>query len=332
MRLRTAAPFAGETLLAFLGTRAVPGVEWARPGVYLRTLRAAGATGWVRVELMPTGISVRCSDALAQHGAEVTARIRNLFDLDADIEAIEARLAGTGLASHVRARPGLRVPGAVDGFEIAARAVLGQQISVAGARTLAGRLAARFGDVIEAPLEEFTDGTPTTPARVFPTAARIAAAPAEEIQSIGMPLARARCLQAFAAAIAGGDLDLTRGADPRAAIEGMCALPGIGPWTAHYVAMRALGWRDAFLAGDLGVRKALGGLAAREAEAGGARWRPFRAYAVVHLWSSLSDGAGTPLSIRRSEEFMSSRVTSAPSSRQGPRQPKVAPPGRAKRR
>ncbi|MBS1869592.1 MAG: DNA-3-methyladenine glycosylase 2 family protein [Actinobacteria bacterium] len=280
LRLRHRAPFDAAGLLAFLGTRAVPGVEAWDPAAqaYRRVLAlphgpgvallAPAAAGHVRCEL-------RLSDL--RDLAAAVQRCRRLLDLDADPLAVDDALAADPLlAPLVQAAPGRRVPGAVDGAELAVRAVLGQQVSVAGARTLAGRLAAALGEPLPAALadEQLT--------HAFPTAAALAAAdPAE------LPLTRARAhaLTALSRAVADGSLALDPGADRDATRERLLTLPGIGPWTAEYVAMRALGDPDAFPVTDLGVKKALARLG-RGAEPD--RWRPWRAYAVQHLWASLS--------------------------------------------
>jgi AraC family transcriptional regulator of adaptative response / DNA-3-methyladenine glycosylase II len=179
----------------------------------------------------------------------------------------------------VRARPGLRVAGAFDPFEAAARAVLGQQISVAAARTIAARLAARFGEAIATPRPELT--------RLFPGPGAIAARAAQELARLGVPARRAATLHALARAVASGKLALDAGREPARVIEEITALPGVGPWTAHYLAMRALGWPDAFPEDDLGLRKALGGISGRQARAVAEPWRPWRAYGATHLWTGL---------------------------------------------
>ena len=282
LRLRHRAPFDAAGLLAFLGARAVPGVEAWDPasGVYRRVLALPHGPG---VAALGAGGAdsdhVRCELRLSdlRDLAAAVQRCRRLLDLDADPVAVDAALASDPLlAPLVRSMPGRRVPGAVDGAELAVRAVLGQQVSVAGARTLAGRLTRALGESLADGLgdEQLT--------HVFPTAGAIAAAdPAE------LPLTRARAhaLRALCAAVADGTLALDPGADRDATRERLLTLPGIGPWTAEYVAMRALGDPDAFPATDLGIKKALERLG-RDADPD--RWRPWRAYAVQHLWASLA--------------------------------------------
>jgi AraC family transcriptional regulator, regulatory protein of adaptative response / DNA-3-methyladenine glycosylase II len=179
--------------------------------------------------------------------------------------------------------PGLRVPGAWDGFELAVRAVLGQQVSVRGASTLAARLAQAFGEPAATPHEAIR--------RFTPGAKALAATTPQEIAAVGLPLKRAVTLHALARAVAAGELRLHAGADAEETVAKLKAISGIGDWTAQYIAMRALRWPDAFPAGDLGLRKALsedGPLPERELLRLAEKWRPWRAYAAVHLWSSLS--------------------------------------------
>jgi len=210
------------------------------------------------------------------------ARLRRLFDLDARPAEIGAHLQrDPRLAPHVRARPGLRLPGAFDPFEAAARAVLGQQISVAAARTIAGRLAARLGTPIATPHPALT--------RLFPSPAAIAGASAEALATLGVPGRRVATLRAIAAAVTAGRLSLDGGAEPARLVEELTALPGVGRWTAHYLAMRALGWPDAFPEDDLGLRRALGDVSGAAARAIAEPWRPWRAYGATHLWTERSE-------------------------------------------
>ena len=202
---------------------------------------------------------------------DAAARCRRLFDLDADPEAIAAALARDPLlAPLVRRRPGLRVPGAVDGFEMAARAIVGQQVSVAGARTVLGGLVAEYGEPLAQP-----DGGLT---HRFPAAAALAEA---DPAALPFPRTRAEALVTVARLAAGGELRLDGQADPGEVRAALTAVRGVGPWTASYVAMRALGDPDAFLPGDVGIRHALARLGPG---ADDERWRPWRSYAVMHLW------------------------------------------------
>ncbi|MBO9520118.1 MAG: DNA-3-methyladenine glycosylase 2 family protein [Nocardioidaceae bacterium] len=280
-------PFAGEELLAFLALRAVPGIEVVGPdgdpGWYERSLALPHGPGVVRVQLIgrPAGY-VPCSVALADARdlAPALERTRRLLDADCDPVAVDEQLADDPvLAPLVRARPGLRVPGHVDGVELAARAVLGQQVSVAGARTLAGRLVASYGK----PLELAGDHLVT---HLFPDAATLASIdPAE----IAMPRARGRALNAVAAALADGTVALDRSADRAEVRAALLAVPGIGPWTADYVALRALGDPDVFLPTDVGVRHAAERLGLDDPTTRSAAWTPWRSYALLHLWTMLSE-------------------------------------------
>ena len=279
--LRPRPPFEPAALIGFLGRRAVPGIEErADDGAYRRSLRLAG--GPATVELRPGDGVVQARFELARTAdrPEAEAAARALLDLDADPGAIVAALGGDELLGPlVRANPGLRLPGHPDPAELAARAVIGQQVSVSAARTIAGRLVAAHGEPLARPLGGVT--------HLFPTPAALARLGDD---ALPMPRSRARALAGLAGALAAGELVLDR-ADPAAARAGMLALPGIGPWTATYVEMRALGNRDAFLATDLGVRRALEGLgldgSPRAAEELAERWRPYRAYALQHLWTTL---------------------------------------------
>jgi AraC family transcriptional regulator of adaptative response / DNA-3-methyladenine glycosylase II len=294
LRLRHRAPLDAPGLLAFLGTRAVPGVEtWdATRGAYRRVLALPHGPGVATLAPSAADDYVHCELRLSdlRDLAAAVQRCRRLLDLDADPVAVDDALAADPLlAPLVRRAPGRRVPGAVDGAELAVRAVLGQQVSVAGARTVAGRLTAALGE----PLPDGLADEQLTHA--FPSAAALAAAdPAE------LPLTRARthALVTLCRALTddGGALALDSGADRDATRERLLTLPGIGPWTAEYIAMRALGDPDAFPATDLGVRKALEQLGQAGDHAAATqlaeRWRPWRAYAVQHLWASLSQARG----------------------------------------
>lgn len=304
IRLTFAPPYDRATVLEYLQRRAVPGVEspfdklavtaplepprartFGSGGLYRRVVRLAHGPAVVELVAFTDEAAEFAANGLdLRDRVELERKLRALLDCDADPQAIDAALARDPLlAACVRRRPGLRVPGAVDGFELAVRAILGQQVSVAGARTLAGRLVVRCG----LPLAE-PDGTLT---HAFPSAAELAAA---NLDGLGLTGARIRALHALAEAVATGRiaLDAHRSA---AVCAALLELPGIGPWTAAYVAMRALRDADAFPATDLGMRNAFvrAGLSAdpRAIEARAQAWRPWRAYAVLHLWTSLSDPA-----------------------------------------
>jgi AraC family transcriptional regulator of adaptative response / DNA-3-methyladenine glycosylase II len=279
VRLPYRPPLPWDALLAFLAARATPGVERIADGAYLRTVRLGEDAAAIEVRPDPgrSEVLLRVHTTEPAPLIDVVERVRRVFDLGADPDRIATHLArDRRLRRLVASTPGLRVPGAWDPFELAVRAVLGQQVTVRGATTLAGRLADRFGTLVDL-------GPGLT--RVFPTPATLADAP---LETIGLPRARAATIRALADAVATGRLVLesAHGTDDLA--ERLCALPGIGPWTAEYVAMRALGEPDAFPAGDLGVRAALGNgagpVSTRAAAAIAGAWRPWRAYAVMYLW------------------------------------------------
>jgi AraC family transcriptional regulator of adaptative response / DNA-3-methyladenine glycosylase II len=274
-------PFDWDGLLAFLAPRAIRGVERVAARTYARTLtvetRSGTFTGWltVRPATRRNALVLDVSASLARAIPDVLARARHAFDLACD----PARVVAT-LGELAAACPGLRVPGTFDGFELAVRAVVGQQVSVAGATTLLGRLADAFGDP--------SDGVaPDGLARFFPMAATLAQCDADALRGIGLTSARARTLIDLARAVDGGTVSLRPGADVEHVQAALAAIRGIGPWTASYIAMRALGWPDAFLEGDLGVLRALGETRASRARARSEAWRPWRAYAVMHLWRRL---------------------------------------------
>jgi len=272
-------PYDWGAMLGYLGAHAVAGVELVREGVYLRTAAVGAHRGWLAVTAEPRRPALRATISTSLLGGlpTVVTRLRRLFDLDARPAAIAAHLArDRRLARHVRARPGLRVPGAFDPFEAAARAIVGQQVSVAAGRTLAARLAERLGEPIPTPHPELV--------RLFPDAATIAGAGARALEGLGMPASRLATLRAFARAVSTGELTL-EAVTPAELVERLVALPGVGPWTAHCLAMRGLGWPDAFPEDDLVLRRALGGISGRQARAVADRWRPWRAYGATHLWT-----------------------------------------------
>lgn len=281
VRLACREPFDATHLLAFLEVRAVPGVEEVVDGVYRRALRLARGNGVVSVDL--SGPVIMCSlvlDDVADVQAAVQ-RTRRLLDLDCDPASVRAVLADDPLlAPLVAARPGLRAPGHPDGTELLVRAVLGQQVSVAGARTLARRLVAAHGEPLARPVGGVT--------HAFPSAATVAGVtPAD----FAMPRARGAALINACARLADGTIVLDAGSDRLAATAALEALPGLGPWTAGYIAMRSLGDPDVFLPTDVGVRNALRALGVdsspKAAAALADRWRPWRSYALHHLWASL---------------------------------------------
>jgi AraC family transcriptional regulator of adaptative response / DNA-3-methyladenine glycosylase II len=283
-------PYDWSAMLAHLAARATPGVEHVSDdGVYRRTIEVDGHAGQVALRPSPGrdvhALRVELSPSLLSALAPLLARLRRLLDLDADPSAITGHLRRDAtLAPLVARRPGLRVAGAADAFELALRAVLGQQVTVRGATTLAGRLARS----IARPMPESTYAELT---HLPVTAARLADARVSSLTDVGLTRARAECVVTLARAVADGTLPELAGdgtcTDPASFVRRFVALPGIGPWTADYVAMRALRWPDAFPAGDLGLRKAMGGLSAAKLRAASEPWRPWRAYAAQHLWASL---------------------------------------------
>ena len=290
LRLPYRAPF-DDGVFAFLGARAVPGVESWDGTTYQRTLRLHHGTG--TLALTPADGHIACVlrlESLADLTAAVT-RARRVLDLDADPFAVADVLGRDALlAPLVATAPGRRVPGTVDGDELAVRAVLGQQVSVTGARTLAGRLVAAYGEPVS-----LADGEPGEPSRLFPSAAALAAV---DPAHLAMPKSRQRALAGLCGALADRNIVIDTGADRDALVAALVSLPGIGPWTAAYVALRALGDPDVFLPTDLGVRRALErlGVAADPASAAALaeRWRPWRSYALMHVWSSLSNPTPPP--------------------------------------
>jgi AraC family transcriptional regulator of adaptative response / DNA-3-methyladenine glycosylase II len=288
LRLPYRAPLNAADLVAFLGMRAVAGVEQVVEGAYRRSLGLPHADAVVELRPADGHVEARFWLGDLRDLAAAVQRCRALLDLDSDPQAVEEALGGDAVVGPlVAAQPGRRVPGHVDGAELAVRAVLGQQVSLAGAATLASRLTAAHGRVLERSLGAVT--------RVFPNAAVLADVDPERL---AMPAARGRALVGLAARLAAGDLILDRGVDRDETQRRLLDLPGIGPWTAAYISMRALRDPDAFLASDLGVRHALERLghdgrpdaAKRLAE----RWRPYRAYAVQHLWAQLAPPAARP--------------------------------------
>lgn len=276
-------PLEWNALLDFLAARATPGVESVVGGRYRRTVAIGKHRGWIEVAPSERANSLRVlvAPSLARALPPLLARVRALFDLDAQPTIIEDHLGADAVLGPVVARQrGLRVPGAFAGFEVALRAILGQQVSVAAATTIAGRIAARFGEPIETPFPELTT--------LAPTAERLASLPEGEMEGIGLTGARVACVRTLARAAADGSLVLDAGADPDETVERLEQLRGVGPWTAHYITMRALGWPDAFPHADLVLRKALGDVSPKVALERSQSWRPWRAYAAMHLWRSLS--------------------------------------------
>ncbi len=261
--------------LDFLRMRALPGVEHVDATRYVRTLKLGDALGWIELTMGPKGLMLTLSENLAPHLRPLVANVRGAFDLDAEMVAVDAHLAGDkNLARDVKREPGVRVTGALDGFETAIRAVLGQQVTVIGARTLTQRLVEAFGQRAAG----FQPPSGAALSHAFPEPADLANAGAAAIAKIGLPKKRAETLHRLAVASAEGELPLARGAIA-AGRAALAEIPGIGPWTIEYVAMRALGDPDAYPATDIALTNALG----RKGETLH-HLKPWRAYAAIRLW------------------------------------------------
>jgi len=275
-------PFDWNAMLRFLAARAIPGVECVANEAYHRTVAVGEHHGWLRVSQVADRhlLAVDLSTALSPVLPAILMRLRNLFDLDARPDIIARHLSlDPRLSAWVKHQPGLRVPGAFDSFELCMRAILGQQVSVRGASTLAGRLAQQFGEAVETPLACLN--------RIAPKAEALSATRSTTLAGVGLPIARAECLRSLAIVVAHHKIDLEPGVDANAIVTRLVKLPGIGPWTAEYIAMRALRWPDAFPAGDLGLAKASRVKSAKALEKLAEQWRPWRSYAAMHLWESI---------------------------------------------
>jgi len=294
LRLAYRPPLAWDAALSYLAARATPCVEVVDQGAYWRTvtLSSGGAlvSGWIRVDAPDGKSQLRVAVPARLYGVllPLSLRLRAIFDLDADLEQIDRQLGvDPALRRLVAQTPGLRVLGSWDPFELALRAVLGQQVSVAGATTLAGRFAERFGEVIDTPSAQLC--------RLAPTAERIAQSTPEEVASLGLPRARSHTVVALARFAARGGLMVKPGTPLEEVVARLSDLPGIGGWTAQYVAMRAYRYPDAFPAGDLGLKRALpraeperhqaGPTSEKDLLARSHAWKPWRAYAAWHLWN-----------------------------------------------
>jgi AraC family transcriptional regulator of adaptative response / DNA-3-methyladenine glycosylase II len=294
MRLAVRTPFAGAALLEFLAYHLVAGVETAGPGWYARTLDLPHGPGTLVLHLVDelevggtalVAASFQLTDL--RDTAAAVQRTRRLLDADCDPVAVHDHFAPDPIIGPLdELRPGLRVPGQVDGDETAVRTVIGQQISVTGARTVTARIVAEHGRPVESRVPGLT--------RLFPDAATLAGI---DPATLPMPRARGRALVGLAGALASGAVALDRGPDRDDVRRWLLELPGIGPWTADYVAMRALGHPDVFLPTDIGVRTALDrmGLDPATVIAGSHHWRPWRSYALLHLWATLMPALADPL-------------------------------------
>jgi AraC family transcriptional regulator of adaptative response / DNA-3-methyladenine glycosylase II len=289
-------PYDTAAMLRFLTARAVPGVEAVEAARVRRSVRAGvlgPEAGWLEASFIdatptrPASLRLRYAATLAPHSGRVVMAVRRWLDLDAAPQTIDDALR------DLPGAPGLRLPGSIDAFEMAVRAVLGQQVTVAGARTLTRRLVERFGAPVATPWPGLS--------RCFPDAHAIAAATPDSIGELGIVRQRVAALQALARAVVGG-LPLHRGAALEPTLAALRELPGIGDWTAELLALRVLGWTDAFPATDIGLLKALGFAQAREAPqalAVAQAWRPWRSYAVIALWRALEAPAAIEPPVRR---------------------------------
>ena len=288
LRLSYRPPLAWAAALSYLGPRAIPGVEHVSGEIYRRTIALDGVEGILSVfpDSTGDGLVLQTPVSTAPRFFEVVERARTLFDLTADPVVIEEQLNHDPDLARFDVPAGLRVLGAWDRFELAIRAILGQQVTVKGATRLAGRLVRTLGRPMRDPAA--ADG----PAWIFPTPERVARATVEKIASIGIPSARAAAIRGLAFAVADGAPVLESATDLDEAVARLVALDGIGAWTAQYIAMRALREPDAFPSGDLGLRRALSEdgkpLTAKALEVRSEAWRPWRAYAAVRLWMAPS--------------------------------------------
>ncbi|MCC9607904.1 helix-turn-helix domain-containing protein [Blastopirellula sp. JC732] len=284
-------PYDWLSMLEFFGQRAIAGVEHVANGVYARTIELDGASGTLQVTDLPEESALRATISFPRLKSlpQIIARVRRMFDLSADIGAISQVLAqDPTLAPLVAARPGLRIPGAWDGFEIAVRAILGQQITVRAARTMASRLVSQYGARFEA------DSLPELTHR-FPTSDALRQI---DIEKLGMPKGRATAILHLAEQAANNPRLFETIGERTDAIDQLCEFPGIGPWTAQYIAMRVLRESDAFLAADVGLQRAMAknGVrpTAKQLLAHAETWRPWRSYAVMHLWTGESATTQSP--------------------------------------
>lgn len=290
-RLHFRPPYHWEGMLAFLAARATPGVELVEKGCYRRTISLNGHDGYFEVSLdrEHSTLVARIEFGDPRSLFFIVERIRAMFDLNADWSAVVRSLRlDPALMERVESDPGLRVPGCWNGFELAARAILGQQITVKGATALAGRLTARFGKPLSSRSTWPESASAKSLTHLFPAPEVLADA---RLVSIGLTGARAETIRALSRAVAQGKIQFEGVVDADAFQERLCEIPGIGKWTARYVAMRALGEPDAFPSSDLGLLRAMGLKNSRELEERAESWRPWRAYAAMYLWKIGSQGA-----------------------------------------
>lgn len=282
-------PYHWEQIFDFLRQRAIPGVEAVSGNTYMRTVRYMTVEkkeihGWLQVAHRPrkNALAVTVSPDLPPALPHLLARVRSLFDLYCHPDAVYETLSVMNDIKPGLCAPGVRLPGCFEPFETAVRAVLGQQITVKAAGTLAGRIAEVFGTPVDTGMAGLT--------HTFPSAHDIVALEgeiSEHLGPLGVTRARANTILALARKIVSEEIDLTLCLHPEAEIQKLLDIPGVGPWTAQYIAMRAMGWPDAFPHTDLGVKKALAPLSSDEILEKGEAWRPWRGYATINLWNSL---------------------------------------------
>ncbi|MFC0397272.1 AlkA N-terminal domain-containing protein [Paraburkholderia rhizosphaerae] len=282
-------PYQWDAMLAFLASRAIPGVEVIKDNLYARAVALPGPngkthSGWIRVWHLPQrkALNVEASLSLLPVLSLVLARVRHLFDLGCDPQAVhEALVAMNDLKSGLQVI-GTRLPGSFDPFEMAVRAVLGQQITVGAARTLAARMVSNYGTPVQTAVPGLSHAFPP-PARILSLEGDIES----HLGPLGIIRTRARTIRALAQALVAHDINFGQGVEPACEVKKLLELPGIGPWTAHYIAMRAMAWPDAFLPTDYGVKKALAPRTPRQISTLAQEWSPWRSYATINLWNSL---------------------------------------------
>lgn len=285
LRLGYRPPLAWLPLVGFLTSRGVSSLEKLEGARYMRTVRLGANTGWIAAHPLAEHhqVLVEISQSLVPALTRLNTKLRLLFDLDANPQIIEEHLkCDSQLCKVVNRTPGLRVPGTLDGFELALRAVLGQQITVKAATTIFGRFVNTFGEKVETPFAGVD--------RVSPAAEDVANASVENLIKLGLTQKRATTIKSLARAMADKQITLDIGSNAQREAEALLAIPGIGPWTAQYIAMRALADPDGFPGSDLGLMRALDAARPAEVMAQAESWRPWRAYGAVHLWNSLNSG------------------------------------------
>jgi len=294
VRLPYRAPWDWQQFHDHFALRRLAGVECLAPRRYARSVRLGADIGWFSIEPLEDSAELALELHLpASHSEALSARVRKMFDLDSDPAQVAAHLGDdTTLGPLLQQAPGLRLPTAFDPFEQAVRAIVGQQVTMKAAVTIVGRLVQRLGEPL--PGQSSPEASEGRPTHLFPTPEALAEA---DLAGIGMPGKRVETLQRFAAACASGALELHVDDGAEDLVKRLCALPGIGPWTAEYVALRAFGDPDAFPAADLGLLKSpvwgAEGITARELQRRAEAWRPWRAYAAVYLWHAYSQGGRT---------------------------------------